>query len=817
MRKFLRSCRGAVTVMVTLLLIPAILVSGTAVDLARIYTTHSAIQNANQLAANSAMASYDALLKDLYGLYGFMQSQDDPGFNRLIDDYIKTTVFGDSPKSGVGLFPYSYSSDTFQTKLTPSKNLSHIDVLRQQILEYMKFRGPVILVTSLLDALKGNDTIQKDKEAIDQVKQIQEGFAELYELYYELYKAINEANGARQKIGMGSGLSYVSGGFNSINGVFVKLRNAYNDWNNASDQLNDKGESEKDKYRKAYEEELIKAEEEMVRLINGGKNNDGLIVNRDKAITFAEEYKKRFDRVVDAANKLENQRTKLEQQLEEVEKKLDAGEYSKELTASLRKELAEYRKMLGEPTASMAKTYRDKGYAYVEEVKEMLRGVNYRDNGDSSKVSLTLDQLVKLRALVPGLALDLNNKAAQYAAYNASYEDSMPKGFQDFGNIPGHEKFWNDLANMVKNGTEAPSSDQEAKQKDATGKLEKQAENIFNTGLKNNPAGAKYINGAGITGPESFDLIKAITEAITGTVNTVGKIIEFVADPAQSLKNMGDYALVLTYGTSMFSNYTTSRPGNDDVTSITGIPMNTRVNYFYQSEWEYLFHGSNSAGANLNSITTLLVTVRAICNFISSYSITEISAAVDGIRLAFAWAPPLAIILSFAARLAYVALETAYDVGQLRLGFKIPLLKNDSNWICSVTGAIQGAKDKNEGLSYSNYMLIFFAMDALATGKSGNKSGITVATERLTERVRNLVEWNMVNYTDKVNAKESAMSTALAKAGRFKMANAVTDFSITTTVDIRMLFLSMPFAQKGVNGVIPPKTLAMTQTDYRGY
>lgn len=37
----------------------------------------------------------------------------------------------------------------------------------------------------------------------------------------------------------------------------------------------------------------------------------------------------------------------------------------------------------------------------------------------------------------------------------------------------------------------------------------------------------------------------------------------------------------------------------------------------------------------------------------------------------------------------------------------------------------------------------------------------------------------------------------MANATRFDMSQAITDFSITTTVDLRMLFLSMPMAAKG--------------------
>ena len=65
MKKLIKDAKGAVTVFITLLLIPAILVSGTAVDLARLHTARSILQDANQLAANSVLTQYNALLYDI--------------------------------------------------------------------------------------------------------------------------------------------------------------------------------------------------------------------------------------------------------------------------------------------------------------------------------------------------------------------------------------------------------------------------------------------------------------------------------------------------------------------------------------------------------------------------------------------------------------------------------------------------------------------------------------------------------------------------------------------------------------------------------
>ena len=196
-QKLKRECKGAVTVFVTLLLIPAVLVSGTGVDLARVYTARSILQDANQLAANSALASYDALLQDLYGLFGVMK--DDPEFASLVDEYIRVAVFGDGQATGMGTFQLFYGSELEPGDIVPAEgqHLENPEVLRRQIEEYAKFRAPVIIVNEILDRLDAFENVQKDGEIIRDKMEIDEKIEEIDELYREIYLCIQTVNGAR--------------------------------------------------------------------------------------------------------------------------------------------------------------------------------------------------------------------------------------------------------------------------------------------------------------------------------------------------------------------------------------------------------------------------------------------------------------------------------------------------------------------------------------------------------------------------------------------------------------------------------------------
>ena len=112
-----------------------------------------------------------------------------------------------------------------------------------------------------------------------------------------------------------------------------------------------------------------------------------------------------------------------------------------------------------------------------------------------------------------------------------------------------------------------------------------------------------------------------------------------------------------------------------------------------------------------------------------------------------------------------------------------------------------GGKDQDDPgmtVGYKDYVRLFL---------------LFVNGDTLAERTSNLIGLNLTNYKEKINADEEAM----AQANRVNMSKAVTGFSITTTLEMRMLFLSMPIARRGVNGVVPPGTFQITATDYRGY
>lgn len=857
MRRFLRDAKGAVTVFVTLLLIPAILVSGTAVDLARIYTARSIVQDANQLAANSVLTQYNALLHDLYGVFGV--AKDDPILAVLLDEYISVAVFGEDGKdTSMGTLQLFYGSNLSLDEIhfADGKNLKNPDVLERQILEYMKFRGPAIIVTELLELL-GSSTFKGDAKVIEEKLAIDEAIAELYEKLKELYEAILAADKCTVVPSDPAGaVGNVSDYLGNLLSEFGKLKDCQKDW-----------ERELEKEELADPEVLADLEAKYKAILRnieswtkGGKVGkdwkdgkwkssstvQGLKKTIENAIERADRHKPLFDDVVRIAAELDALMEKASEMVDELQRRLDSGECNPELRMALtmpsssngKSVMQMYRDILKwDDVEGMAKIYKDGGYWYIDEpLKEMLENTMYRNRNNASDPKLTIEQLAGASSL-GSLALEEGNRfLSKLAGYDLKNDVSykMPDGFVKFGEHPGdNEAFFKELAEMMsqpgippvslyEGQAEAGGSNPEKKQRNMIDELVKLIDNAY-AGMANAPLGAKHINGdtsdIGTEKPKS--ILDSIKEALQDPISDV------LSDPLSSVKKAGDYLLVLTYCASMFSNYTTGRPETNGAIafpkSISGVPLSPEVNYFFQSEWEYLYNGADNASRNLSAVSRLIFLVRVICNYITVFAVNDVTRVVNSIRSAFSWNPLLGLVLGELARAAFVVAESVADVANLRSGHKAPLIKSKNDWICSPSGIIRAlddvlsnaAKDdnagnKDKGLAYSHYLLFFFLSKGLT---SSNMARV------LTERAANLIEWNVLNYEHGVKCDEGKMSGVLSAAGRFRMEDMKTDFSITTTVDMRMLFLSMAVAQNHSNswGIGLPKTMPVTVTDYRGY
>ena len=194
--------KGAVSVLVTLLLVPAILVSGTAVDTARVYAAVGILQSASELAANAVQTQYDALLNDLYGLFGI--ATDETDLEDMAAQYIEASIFGEG-ESGSGALQLFYGSLPGAPELMfdADKNLGNMEILQRQIEQYIKFRAPALVTGEFFWGFSPG-TFGEDMAIVGEKLLIDALLQECLDKFKELYAAIAEADRCRSVVGSGS-------------------------------------------------------------------------------------------------------------------------------------------------------------------------------------------------------------------------------------------------------------------------------------------------------------------------------------------------------------------------------------------------------------------------------------------------------------------------------------------------------------------------------------------------------------------------------------------------------------------------------------
>ncbi|MBR4766463.1 MAG: hypothetical protein IK085_06850, partial [Clostridia bacterium] len=163
------------------------------VDTARINMARSMVSSAGDLAMNSALANYDTILKDVYGLFAMSQDQDNETWAANVQKYFEDTLTGygvvsdeeapDYVKNLIGDFKDLFDGaeagknnasnflkmefdPSFTIEKAPSSSLANPGVMRKQIVDYMKYRAPINVGMSFFDSLSSFTSVEAQEEVV---------------------------------------------------------------------------------------------------------------------------------------------------------------------------------------------------------------------------------------------------------------------------------------------------------------------------------------------------------------------------------------------------------------------------------------------------------------------------------------------------------------------------------------------------------------------------------------------------------------------------------------------------------------------------
>lgn len=193
----MRKEHGSVTIFLTILLVPMLIVAGVFVDVGRYQLSKAAVTSAADLTLRSYLANYDTALKEVYGLYAVSQ-KDEGNRNSLYASYFDDNLGWNDQDSMDFLKLYkitSESSDNFSVKGMEGSSLANPDMLKQQIIEYMKYRAPINAGLSLLDCFSSLKKLKPQSNVLTEKTKVDEAsadFAEACEEYWIAIKAYED-------------------------------------------------------------------------------------------------------------------------------------------------------------------------------------------------------------------------------------------------------------------------------------------------------------------------------------------------------------------------------------------------------------------------------------------------------------------------------------------------------------------------------------------------------------------------------------------------------------------------------------------------
>lgn len=179
---FWKKTQGAVSVFLVIILVPCLFISALFVDMGRLYLSQGMAYSSADLALNSVLTKYDADLNEYYGLIASCQDMDEfyevseEFFLRTIssqnleEDEIKllTDTFETTVKSiiasetgGVQDMLKVESAEDVKIEPISNANLSKSVMLKEQVVEFMKYRGPITMATSIIGIFQNADGTNK--------------------------------------------------------------------------------------------------------------------------------------------------------------------------------------------------------------------------------------------------------------------------------------------------------------------------------------------------------------------------------------------------------------------------------------------------------------------------------------------------------------------------------------------------------------------------------------------------------------------------------------------------------------------------------
>lgn len=221
MKRFIKETRGAIAVFMSVIILLLVILEGFLIDGSKVLAAKMTMSSAGEMALNAGLTEYNEALRDIYGLFAVSKSTEDLQTN--LKKYYKQTIMDSTGIEDEGYIDQMYA--VFQRKLKNSitgagtgenqlgslidldlsdsgfsvqgvkgTELSNSHVLKSQLLQYMKYRGPASLGYGMFEKLTAFKDIKKQQKAMDSKLNYEEKMSDIQEECINAYRTIKLYN-----------------------------------------------------------------------------------------------------------------------------------------------------------------------------------------------------------------------------------------------------------------------------------------------------------------------------------------------------------------------------------------------------------------------------------------------------------------------------------------------------------------------------------------------------------------------------------------------------------------------------------------------
>lgn len=784
----MRKQHGIITVMVTLLMVPMVVISGLMVDASRIKMYSSQAAMAADSYAEAVLSEYEYILKDIYGLYSVTQEEELSKIAEEMEEYAKLSFQPNGKDSSfTGFMPYKNADVDFSCEAQEGASLSNEVVLMTQISQFMKYRIAQILLenSDLLEQVGNVNASEADLEAIEARENLTETGNKVLDkmkAYYDCLEKINDYP------------SYIAQRKDFYKYYANVLKNEAKTDEYELYYKYRQAEKKKENHETLTDEEIELLEGDTTELeeyVDELKEDETLKRAKEKANTIEGGKLSSFDNINGFISQLEskaydvtNSIFELENVVNDYKQKIEACEDETQ-KKNMRSEIENLEKIM-EQKDNFINIY------------QSIENVNHDTQKNNENISKYVDKVNILDEYYDDLLKgDLDPNTTKNWEYVISLQ------WYSFRENGTYNSFYQNLEQMFKSESSKNAKKEADKKIEELKKETAEADKVLEEDEETNARSISDIPGL------SASLIQA-TEA-SGELK---KFTDYFADgfSFQGLKNLGsravDQVMVSCYDFEMFSSRVsgqepktaqkdstesneseeTNSSGDYKDYTLTQVEMNRDANYMYQAEIEYLIAGKSSSKDNLNEVRNVICGVQGTLNFLSTFRINEINQLIEASSNAIAAAtgpaaPVVKIAVSGAMRLAIASLITVDDWTMLKQRESIVMLKKSlpdiSDSVKERIEAITGRSlEQNTGnssfkISYEQYA---FVLMCLLTSSSD-----------LMQRTSDLITLNV----NQAKAEKGAEITADLS---FKMKDTVT--AVKTTCKVKSEIAITPQKQR---------------------